>query len=156
MRDRLTGPKLGQILVVLVILTAAFVYKTYKNDQNSTISESANIKLCDISHTKCTVQQGNLLAVGQLSTDKLQPESEFTLSVSFSDPNVKMLKSRLEGHSMYMGTLPALLKEVAPGEWQGQTLVGACSERQMIWAWVLDVEQQGETHQFKFFFEVKR
>ena len=156
MRDRLTGPKLGQILVVLVILIAAFVYKTYKNDPNSTKSERANVEFCDISHTKCPIKQGNLSAVGQLSAKKLQPESAFTLSVSFSEPNVEVLKSRLEGQSMYMGTLPALLKQTAPGQWQGQAQVGACAERQMIWAWVIDVEQAGEPQQLKFFFAVKR
>ncbi|WP_319784196.1 hypothetical protein [Oceanisphaera sp. IT1-181] len=156
MRERLTGPKLGQILVVLVILTSAFVYKTYKDGQSSTTSVSANVELCDIGHEKCTLEQGDLSAVGQLTADKLQPESSFMLSVSFSDPDVKVLKSRLEGHSMYMGTLPALLKQTAPGEWQGQAMVGACTERQMIWAWVLEVEHEGQTQQFKFFFEVKR
>lgn len=156
MRDRLTGPKLGQIVVVLVILTAAFVYKTYKNNTNDTISENANIKLCDIGHEKCTLKQRKLSAIGQLNAEKLQPESAFSLSVSFSEPDTKVLKSRLEGHSMYMGTLPALLKETAPGLWQGQAMVGACSERNMIWAWVVDVEQGGETQQFKFFFEVRR
>ena len=156
MRDRLTGPKLGQIIVVLVILTGAFVYKTYKSDQNNDLSEITNVELCDIGHTKCQVEQGTLSAIGQLTADKLQPESAFSLSVSFSDPKVKVLKSRLEGHSMYMGTLPALLKEQAPGEWQGQAMVGACTERQMMWAWVLDIEQEGATQQFKFFFEVKR
>ena len=82
MRDRLTGPKLGQIVVVLVILTAAFVYKTYKNPENDSSSESANVKLCDIGHEKCTLKQGNLSATGQLNADKLQPESPFTLSVA--------------------------------------------------------------------------
>ena len=156
MRERLTGPKLGQIIVVLVILTAAFVYKTYKNPENSPNPANTNVELCDIGHTKCTLKQGNLSAVGRLTSQKLQPESTFTLAVSFSDPDVKVLKSRLEGHSMYMGTLPALLKETAPGQWQGQAMVGACTERQMIWAWVLDVEQGGKPQQFKFLFEVRR
>ncbi|MGO5000227.1 hypothetical protein [Oceanisphaera sp. W20_SRM_FM3] len=156
MRDRLTGPKLGQIVVVLVILTGAFVYKTYKDPENSNNSDNANVELCDISHEKCTLKQGDLSAIGQLSAEKLQPESAFTLSVSFSDPDTKVLKSRLEGQSMYMGTLPALLKQTAPDQWQGQAMVGACSERQMVWAWVLDVEQGGETQQFTFFFEVRR
>lgn len=156
MKERLTGPKLGQILVVLVILTGAFIYKTYNDGQSSDASVSANVELCDIGHTKCALEQGDLSAVGQLTADKLQPESSFMLSVSFSAPDVKVLKSRLEGHSMYMGTLPALLKQTAPGEWQGQAMVGACSERQMTWAWVLEVEHEGQTQQFKFFFEVKR
>lgn len=156
MRERLTGPKLGQIIVVLAILTAAFFYKTYKNEQKTDQIDKSNIELCDVAHTKCTLEQGGLVANAQLTADKLQPESPFTLSLDFSESDTKVLKSRLEGHTMYMGTLPALLTETTPGHWQGQAQVGACSERQMIWAWVLDVEQAGEPKQFKFFFEVKR
>ena len=156
MRERLTGPKLGQIIVVLVILTAAFLYKTYKNDLIEPLAAKSNVELCDLGHEKCRVGQGNLIANAQLITDKLQTESPFTLSVVFSDPDTKVLKSRLEGHSMYMGTLPALLKKTAPGEWQGQAMVGACTERQMMWAWILDVEQGGELQQLKFYFEVRR
>lgn len=156
MRERLTGPKLGQIVVVLVILAGAFFYKTYKNELNESQAVNSIVDLCDIGHTKCRVEQGNLSAIAQLKADKLQPESPFALSVTFSDPDSKVLKSRLEGQSMYMGTLPALLKQVSPGEWQGQAQVGACSERQMTWAWILDVESKGETQQLKFLFEVKR
>ena len=156
MRDRLTGPKLGQILLVLAVLVAAFWFKTDKNDATDTASDTANTDICDIAHKKCRVQQGDLWATAQLTADTLQPESPFQLALTLSDPQANVTSSRLEGQSMYMGTLPALIQQDAPGHWQGQALVGACTERSMIWAWVVDIEQQGQTRQFKFLFEVAR
>ncbi|WP_298722614.1 hypothetical protein [uncultured Oceanisphaera sp.] len=156
MRDRLTGPKLVQILLVLGILSSAFWLRTYFNDDDGTALEKGNTDFCDISHKKCRVELQDLWAEAQLQADQLQPEAPFQLEVTLSDPNVKVTRSRLEGESMYMGTLPALVSESTPGHWQGQALVGACTERSMVWAWVLDVEQNGESRQLKFLFEVER
>ncbi len=156
MRDRLTGPKLVQILLVLGILSTAFWLRTYIDEGEDTASEQNNAEFCDISHDKCRVQRGDLWAEARLQADRLQPESPFQLALTFSDPAVKVTRSRLEGETMYMGTLPALISESAPGHWQGQALVGACTERSMVWAWVLDIEHNGEPQQLKFLFEVKR
>lgn len=156
MRDRLTGPKLGQILLVLAVLLAAFWFKTYQNGDTGTEPEQTNVNNCDIGHKRCVQQQGDLWASAQLTADTLQPESPFQLDLTLSDPQASVTGSRLEGQSMYMGTLPALIQQDTPGHWQGQALVGACTERSMIWAWVVDIEQQGETQQFKFLFEVTR
>lgn len=154
MRERLTGPKLVQILLVLGILSSAFWLRTYINDGGDTALEKDNVDFCDISHEKCRVEQGVFWAEAQLQADKLQPEAPFQLAVTLSDPDVKLIRSRLEGETMYMGTLPALVSETTPGHWQGQALVGACTERSMVWAWVLDVEHNGESRQLKFLFEV--
>jgi hypothetical protein len=154
MRERLTGPKLVQILLVLGILSSAFWLRTYLDDSEGTASEKENAEFCDISHDKCRVQRGDLWAEARLQADRLQPESPFQLALTFSDPAVKVTRSRLEGETMYMGTLPALISESAPGHWQGQALVGACTERSMVWAWVLDIEHNDESHQLKFLFEV--
>ncbi|MBO1519461.1 hypothetical protein [Oceanisphaera pacifica] len=156
MKDKLTTAKLGQIIFVLVILVAAFWFRTAKNDKSGAELASSNAVYCDIGHNKCVTQQGELRATAQLTADKLQPESPFQLNITLSDSNATVLNSRLEGHSMYMGTLPALIKQQAPGVWKGQALVGACTESSMVWAWVLDIEHQGETQPFKFLFEVKR
>ncbi|MFD1006739.1 MULTISPECIES: hypothetical protein [Oceanisphaera] len=156
MRDRLTRAKLGQILLVLVVLIAAFWFKTYQNDEAKAKLDTTNSGFCDVGIEKCSSQQGSLSVTAQLTADKLQPESPFQLALTLSDPDASVTRSRLEGHSMYMGTLPAMIKQQAPGVWQGQALVGACTERSMIWAWVLDIEHEGETQQFKFLFEVKR
>lgn len=156
MRDRLTGAKLGQILLVLAVLGAAFWFRTYNSDEHAPEVDTVNSEFCDIGLDECREQQGDLWAQAQLTADKLQPESPFRLTLTLSDPDAKVTRSRLEGHSMYMGTLPALITQDAAGHWQGQALVGACTERSMVWAWVLDVEHQGEIRQFKFLFEVER
>ena len=156
MRERLTGPKLMQILLVLGILSSAFWLRTYLNDDNDTALEKDNVDYCDVGHNKCRVELGDLWVDAQLQADKLQPETPFQLAVTLSDPDVKIIRSRLEGETMYMGTLPALVNEVTPGHWQGQALVGACTERSMVWAWILDVEKNGESRQLKFLFEVER
>ncbi|WP_417614412.1 hypothetical protein [Oceanisphaera sp.] len=156
MRDKLTGAKLGQILVVLGILIAAFWFRTYQGDPQAPEPDTAKEAFCDIGHSPCREQQGNVWAEAHLTADKLQPESPFQLSLTLSDPDAKVTGSRLEGHSMYMGTLPALITQDAAGHWQGQALVGSCTERSMVWGWVLDVEHEGETQQFKFLFEVER
>ncbi|MBM7454671.1 hypothetical protein HNR62_000500 [Oceanisphaera litoralis] len=156
MRDRLTGPKLVQIMLVLGILSTAFWLRTYIDVSEDTALEQENTVFCDISHKKCRVQRGEWWAEARLQADRLQPESPFQLTLTFSDPAVKVIRSRLEGETMYMGTLPALISESTPGHWQGQALVGACTERSMVWAWVLDIEHNGEPQQLKFLFEVKQ
>ncbi|WP_245880003.1 hypothetical protein [Zobellella taiwanensis] len=95
-------------------------------------------------------------AQARLVTESLGAEQPFALEVRFSDPEIRVLRSVLEGESMYMGTLPALLEQAEPGLWQGQALVGACTEARMVWAWVLDTERQGERRRFRFHFEVRR
>jgi len=155
MRERLTGPKLGQIILVLVILSAAFWLRTYTGDQAGTEPEKDTAPFCDIAHKNCRVELDSLWAEARLQADRLQPESPFQLALTFSDPAVKVTRSRLEGETMYMGTLPALLSESSPGHWQGQALVGACTEHSMVWAWVLDIEHNGEPQQLKFLFEVE-
>ncbi|MGO1246315.1 MAG: hypothetical protein ACTH2P_03980 [Oceanisphaera sp.] len=158
MKDKLTKAKLGQIILVLVVLLAAFWFKTATNEETRAAAELApvNNDYCDISDNKCVQQQGGLVVTAQLTADKLQPESPFQLQVKLSDPEATVVGSQLEGHSMYMGTLPALINQQAPGVWLGQALVGACTESSMIWAWVLDIEHQGQTQPFTFLFEVKR
>lgn len=156
MRDKLTRAKLAQILIVLLILVAAFWWRTVKNDEQGPEPPVSKVDICDISHEKCTLTAGSLTATARLKSKKLQAEAPFSLSLDISDPQAKVLKSRIEGHTMYMGTLPALIKETQPGQWQGQALVGSCTERNMIWAWVVDVEHAGDTEQFTFLFEITR
>src|SRR5699024_7832808 len=109
MRDRLTRAKLMQIIIVLLILVAAFWWRTVKNDEQGTDLALSKADICDISHKKCTLNAGNLTASAQLSSKDLQAEVPFSLSLELSDPQAKVLKSRIEGHTMYMGTLPAMI-----------------------------------------------
>ncbi|WP_445398607.1 hypothetical protein [Zobellella sp. An-6] len=156
MRDRLTGPKLVQILLVLGILSGAFWLRTCADGHDTTVLEKENVDFCDISHESCLQSLEGLQAEARLHAEHLAAEQPFRLEVRFSDPQVQVTRSVLEGESMYMGTLPAQLEQGEPGLWRGQALVGACTEARMIWAWVLDVEQGEESRRLKFLFEVRR
>ncbi|ATG74006.1 hypothetical protein CGX12_02050 [Zobellella denitrificans] len=156
MRDRLTGPKLVQILVVLGILSGAFWLRTCADGQDTTVLEKENVDFCDIAHEACQQHLDGLEIEARLLAEPLAAEQPFRLEVRFSDPQVRVTRSVLEGESMYMGTLPALLEQGEPGHWQGQALVGACTEARMVWAWVLDIEQGNEPRRLKFLFELRR
>ncbi|OYD23833.1 hypothetical protein [Oceanimonas baumannii] len=156
MRERLTGPKLAQILIVLVILAAAFFLRTCSNEEEVTETVQKISDYCDLSHATCVQQQQELTVSAQLLSDDLQAETPFSLQVVLSDPDAVITRSVLEGESMYMGTLPALIEHTGEGVWRGSALVGSCSEERMLWAWVLDVRQGEETHRLKFLFEVRR
>lgn len=156
MRERLTGPRLVQILVVTGVLSGAFWLRTCTTVSEPPEKAAEKIPFCDIAHHLCRQQQDGVEAQARLVTESLGAEQPFALEVRFSDPEVRVLRSVLEGESMYMGTLPALLEQAEPGLWQGQALVGACTEARMVWAWVLDTERQGERRRFRFHFEVRR
>ena len=156
MRERLTGPKLVQILIVLLVLLAAFFLRTCGTNETAGESVQKTFDYCDIGHMTCVQEQQELVATAQLSADKLQAESPFLLNVVLSDPDATITRSVLEGDSMYMGTLPALIEQTDAGVWQGSALVGSCTEANMIWAWVLNVEHEGNTLTYRFLFEVTR
>ncbi|OXY82504.1 hypothetical protein [Oceanimonas doudoroffii] len=155
MRDRLTGPKMVQILVVMVVLSAAFWLRTCGTEQQTTENVEEKLDYCDVSHNECRQEQGGLIATARLKADKLQAESPFELNITFSDPSVTVVRSVLEGETMYMGTLPALLQPAGKGRWQGQALVGSCTEARMLWAWVVEVEYLGQPQTYRFLFEVR-
>ena len=156
MRERLTGPKLAQILMVLVILAAAFFLRTCSNEGEVTETAQKISDYCDLSHATCVQQQQELTVSAQLLSDDLQAETPFSLQVVLSDPDAVITRSVLEGESMYMGTLPALIEHTGEGVWQGSALVGSCSEARMLWAWVIEVEHQGQSLSYRFLFEVRR
>ncbi|WMC12140.1 hypothetical protein PU634_07195 [Oceanimonas pelagia] len=155
MRERLTGPKLVQILLVMAVLSAAFWLRTCSDEQETTESVTEKFDYCDIAHEKCAIEQHGLTAAARLLGGGVQAETPFKLELSLSDPTARVTHSVLEGDTMYMGTLPALLQPAGEGQWRGQALVGSCTEARMLWAWVVTVEHQGQTLTYRFLFEVR-
>lgn len=83
---------------------------------------------------KCTYSNGVKV---WLSSKAIFPETPFTI---FSElpPGYFINNARLEGQSMYMGYIPQqfLKKE---GVWESKTLVGICSEPNMLWKLTLNI-----------------
>ncbi|MEL0642069.1 hypothetical protein V6260_15760 [Pseudoalteromonas aliena] len=66
-----------------------------------------------------------------LSEETLSPETPFTI---FSDlpANIQIEDAKLKGITMYMGYIPQLFKK-NNNVWQSNTMVGICSEKNMLW-----------------------
>ncbi|MBQ4799326.1 hypothetical protein J8L73_09295 [Pseudoalteromonas sp. MMG006] len=67
-----------------------------------------------------------------LSERSLSPETPFTI---FSDlpANIQIEDAKLKGITMYMGYIPQLFKK-NNNVWQSNTMVGICSEQNMLWS----------------------
>ncbi|NMP79154.1 hypothetical protein HHE92_05010 [Pseudoalteromonas arctica] len=73
-----------------------------------------------------------------LSEKTLSPETPFTI---FSDlpTNLTIEDAKLKGITMYMGYIPQQFKK-HNGLWQSNTMVGFCSEQNMLWNLELTVK----------------
>ena len=73
-----------------------------------------------------------------LSEKTLSPETPFTI---FSDlpTNITIEDAKLKGITMYMGYIPQQFKK-RNGLWQSNTMVGICSEQNMLWNLELTVK----------------
>ena len=64
---------------------------------------------------------------GQLLT-----EEQLDIAVTLPD-NLTITSARIEGINMYMGVIPVVLKQQGKNEWAGWFMLGSCSEPQMQW-----------------------
>lgn len=149
-------------LVVVALLSSKNTEKQFHN---------ALLNSCDFATSKCktTLDFGKveLITKPQLIT----PESEISFSLNFTQSKVVAIKSAwLEGKNMFMGKIPLFFKKIsAPNAanntrldnlesttavasvlFRADTMIGACTEDQMIWQMVVVVEIDG-VEQLLFF-----
>ncbi|MGO2129472.1 MAG: hypothetical protein ACTH4U_12075 [Pseudoalteromonas prydzensis] len=88
-----------------------------------------------------------------LAEQKITPETPFEIYLSL--PNgVSAQSAKLEGVTMYMGFIPVLF-EARDGLLVAHTMVGICSERNMTWKLVLELNnQQGHAEHVLYYFDV--
>ncbi|QGT95194.1 hypothetical protein D3795_02925 [Pseudidiomarina andamanensis] len=66
--------------------------------------------------------------------DPDQPLVEEPFVITFTTPAEVLLENgKIEGISMYMGSIPLILEQIAVGKWQAKLWLGACSDPQMQW-----------------------
>ncbi|WP_158684700.1 hypothetical protein [Pseudoalteromonas sp. T1lg48] len=78
-----------------------------------------------------------------LSAERVHPESSFSVSLHMpSDTQIQGAK--MQGITMYMGTIPVLFKQIDEQLWQADIMVGACSEPNMLWHLSVNVSHNGQ------------
>ena len=74
-----------------------------------------------------------------LGSETVEPETPFTITLK-APLNQKIIKAKLEGVDMYMGTIPVFFTEQPKGIWQAQVMVGACSLSLMQWRLMVELQ----------------
>ncbi|SFR40422.1 hypothetical protein SAMN04488070_0547 [Pseudidiomarina maritima] len=66
--------------------------------------------------------------------DPDQPRVEEPFVITLTAPtDVQLENGKIEGISMYMGSIPLVIEQITASEWQAQVWLGACSDPQMQW-----------------------
>lgn len=121
--------KLLQIAAVSAALVAGFYAPTLiKSFSSSTQSKSID-EYCFLSTTSC-VQENVTMT---LNSETAQPLVPTTLNVEWHTSDAKQLILSLSGREMEMGEPKFLLKQVAPGRYQGDIILPVCTQDAMTW-----------------------
>lgn len=137
--------KHAALVVTFLIMVLGMLYLAARPN-NST-------QFCDLTHQSCKIkiaEQGFTIAFSE------PPKIEHQLSLNInSDQPFTLAKATITGINMYMGIIPVVAESqptLIHKQWQGWTLLGACSEPNMIWQLTITVSAHGitETRRLRF------
>lgn len=67
---------------------------------------------------------------------------ETVLTLTLRADGLSAVTGELTGVTMYMGTVPLRFSQIAENQWQAEFLLGACSEPDMQWQLMLQLENK--------------
>ncbi|ELN6884636.1 hypothetical protein J4H56_10145 [Vibrio alginolyticus] len=121
--------KLLQIAAVSAALVAGFYAPTLIKSFSSPTQSKSIDEYCFLSTTSC-VQENVTMT---LNSETAQPLVPTTLNVEWHTSDAKQLILSLSGREMEMGEPKFLLKQIAPGQYQGDIILPVCTEDAMTW-----------------------
>lgn len=98
---------------------------------------------CLASQSQCQVN----IALGNFSVlfnvESVNTEQEFKIIVASENVNKNIeIKGYLEGKTMYMGKVPLFFKHHEPQQFSATTMLGSCSEAEMVWRMWLTISDK--------------
>ncbi|WP_152593761.1 hypothetical protein [Thalassotalea sp. ND16A] len=120
-------------ILILFIIAVFFGYQLIERDK----PQNYGPNYCDFSAGVCVQTQ----KIGSFELNALpkrvKAESEINFQLASKDNAALEIQSAwLEGKDMYMGKIP-LFFNAENGVYEANTLIGACTEEQMIWQMVI-------------------
>ncbi|XQF93587.1 hypothetical protein ACOBV9_07330 [Pseudoalteromonas espejiana] len=116
------------------------------NQINQTALQKSN---CDANQA-CVYSSGVKV---WLSNESISPESPFSINLDLPE-HLRIQSAKLESITMYMGFIPQKFTK-HESIYKSETMVGICSEKNMLWQLVLNLTntQTGEpiTHFYNFY-----
>ena len=129
--EKLTGPRLYQLIFLLIVLISAFTWRTITYvpiSDTSLISE--DLKVCDITNQGCMLNIDNNQIIIDVQQRPIKQNSEMTVSVVAIDSKWKM---EAEGVDMNMGTLKFNHLETEDNMQLYSVFVPKCKHNEMKW-----------------------
>ncbi|UFN72011.1 hypothetical protein LN249_16350 [Vibrio alginolyticus] len=121
--------KVLQIAAVSAALVAGFYAPTLLKSFSSSTPIKSIDEYCVFSTASC-VQENVTMT---LNADTAQPLVPTTLNVEWRTSDAEQLVLSLSGREMEMGEPKFLLKQVAPGRYQGDIILPVCTQDAMTW-----------------------
>ncbi|MFH4800345.1 hypothetical protein WMQ58_01210 [Vibrio diabolicus] len=121
--------KVLQIAAVSAALVAGFYAPTLLKSFSSSTPIKPIGEYCFLSTASC-VQENVTMT---LNADTAQPLVPTTLNVEWHTSDAEQLVLSLSGREMEMGEPKFLLKQVAPGRYQGDIILPVCTQDAMTW-----------------------
>ena len=140
--QKLTRERFIQLIILMIILITAFVWRTVTYQQKT--STQAQVNTCNLNVGDCVFNINNKQAIVTLLPKKPQAETPLELHIS----NIDVAPSAtVSGITMNMGILPIEFTQQKEG-WLGKFTVPNCTHDKMTWAIDLKVNNDIYSSQF--------
>lgn len=136
--QKLTRERLIQIIILMIILVSAFVWRTV------TYQVKTPIQMCSLNIGSCSFNINNKPVTVTLTSKILEAETPITLHVDNINVNPSATVSSV---TMNMGVLPIIFTAQKKG-WQGEFTVPKGIQDKMTW--VIDIKINQKIHSVEF------
>lgn len=140
--QKLTRGRLIQIIVLMIVLITAFVWRTVTYQAQPTAKVQA--KVCSLNAGDCLFNINNKPVTVKLLP--VVPKAEVPLILHINNVDVNPV-AKVSGVNMNMGTLPIIFKQKQNG-WIGEFMVPQSSHDKMIWAINININNKIYSSEF--------
>lgn len=140
--QKLTRGRLIQIIVLMIVLITAFIWRTVTYQKPPVTTNQA--KVCNLNTGNCTFTIDTKPVT--ISLLPLDPKANIPLQLHISNIAVNP-RATVNGISMNMGILPVIFKQQKEG-WLGEFTVPQCTADKMTWAINIKINNNIYTSEF--------
>ncbi|MCD9552002.1 hypothetical protein [Photobacterium carnosum] len=138
--QKLTRGRLIQIIILMIILISAFVWRTVTYKSKTTVQRS----VCNLNTGNCFFNINNKKIIVSLSQTKLQANTLVELYINPVDINPS---ASVSGVTMNMGILPIIFTQQKDG-WVGKFTVPQSTHNKMTWNIDIKINQNIYSSEF--------
>lgn len=129
--EKLTGPRLYQLIFLLFVLIAAFIWRTVTYiPENDLTSNSELSKICDITEQACVINIDNNQLIIDVASRPIAQNAQMIMQVNGAELNLNI---EAKGVKMNMGILKFTPDLTSDNGLSYSTFVPKCKHNEMEW-----------------------